>query len=304
MKKMVCKYCHDEFCVNDKCPMRADYCPVPNMPGVCKYEERVEVEPETHKQTPEECLIQALIEYSGIQDDKIQDEIYESFRMRLAENGWDIVEHGETQDDLPVGLIDAYVGFVPGQTVTIQEIANSHDWVFDRKVKDHDIHESIVYVTRDRLLMVSFDDNSEQGTVMLNLANDNNTKRQDKIEKRSTLNVDKKDFFAGQTLNLNEVEKSPDWRVKSISPDPFDTSCSYVSKDDKFVIRFDDGATSGVVEAHYQVGESIHVGALGESPYWVYVGEKNDKARYETRDKTMFVAVPRESIFGVIMLSR
>ncbi|MBO5953325.1 MAG: hypothetical protein J6Q53_04295 [Oscillospiraceae bacterium] len=35
-----CKYCKDEICVNADCPVRADYCPVPDNPGVCRYEER------------------------------------------------------------------------------------------------------------------------------------------------------------------------------------------------------------------------------------------------------------------------
>jgi hypothetical protein len=35
-----CKWMHDEICVNDKCPMRADYCPVPDIEGVCRFEER------------------------------------------------------------------------------------------------------------------------------------------------------------------------------------------------------------------------------------------------------------------------
>ena len=35
-----CKWCKDEFCVNADCPMVADYCPVPNDEGVCRYEER------------------------------------------------------------------------------------------------------------------------------------------------------------------------------------------------------------------------------------------------------------------------
>ena len=35
---MSCKYCKDEFCVNDACPLVADYCPVIDVPGVCKYE--------------------------------------------------------------------------------------------------------------------------------------------------------------------------------------------------------------------------------------------------------------------------
>lgn len=35
---MSCKYCKDEICVNDQCPMRGDYCPVIDVPGVCKHE--------------------------------------------------------------------------------------------------------------------------------------------------------------------------------------------------------------------------------------------------------------------------
>ena len=35
-----CKYYYEEFCVNNKCPMCADYCPVPDTPDVCKWEER------------------------------------------------------------------------------------------------------------------------------------------------------------------------------------------------------------------------------------------------------------------------
>lgn len=54
---MDCKYNHDEFCVNDECPMCADYCPVPNDPGVCKYEER---EDETYVLSPKGCLAVAL----------------------------------------------------------------------------------------------------------------------------------------------------------------------------------------------------------------------------------------------------
>ena len=37
---MDCKYCQDEVCVNADCPMRADFCPVPDIPGVCRFEER------------------------------------------------------------------------------------------------------------------------------------------------------------------------------------------------------------------------------------------------------------------------
>lgn len=39
-----CKWCKNEICVNADCPMRADYCPVPDIPDVCKYEERKQTE--------------------------------------------------------------------------------------------------------------------------------------------------------------------------------------------------------------------------------------------------------------------
>ena len=35
-----CKYCQDEVCVNADCPMRADFCPVVDFPGVCRFEDR------------------------------------------------------------------------------------------------------------------------------------------------------------------------------------------------------------------------------------------------------------------------
>ena len=35
-----CKYCQDEICVNADCPMRCDFCPVADVPGVCRFEDR------------------------------------------------------------------------------------------------------------------------------------------------------------------------------------------------------------------------------------------------------------------------
>ena len=38
-----CKYCQvAEVCVNADCPMCCDFCPVPDIPGVCRFEEREE----------------------------------------------------------------------------------------------------------------------------------------------------------------------------------------------------------------------------------------------------------------------
>ena len=36
---MMCKWLQDEICVNGDCPAVADFCPVVNYPGVCRYEE-------------------------------------------------------------------------------------------------------------------------------------------------------------------------------------------------------------------------------------------------------------------------
>lgn len=35
-----CKWMKDEVCVNADCPMCCDYCPVVDVPGVCRFEER------------------------------------------------------------------------------------------------------------------------------------------------------------------------------------------------------------------------------------------------------------------------
>ena len=39
-----CKYCQDEICVNVDCPTCCDYCPVADVPGVCRFEEREEAQ--------------------------------------------------------------------------------------------------------------------------------------------------------------------------------------------------------------------------------------------------------------------
>lgn len=35
-----CKHNYDEICTNADCPLVADYCPVPDTPDVCKWEDR------------------------------------------------------------------------------------------------------------------------------------------------------------------------------------------------------------------------------------------------------------------------
>lgn len=53
-----CRYEQDEFCVNDQCPMRGDYCPVPDIVGVCQHEDR---EDEVYAWTPQGCATAALM---------------------------------------------------------------------------------------------------------------------------------------------------------------------------------------------------------------------------------------------------
>ena len=55
---MICKYCENEICVNDQCPMCANYCPVPDTDGVCKFEFREE---ERYVLTPKGCLTAAIL---------------------------------------------------------------------------------------------------------------------------------------------------------------------------------------------------------------------------------------------------
>lgn len=40
MEKYICYYEKDSICSNSKCPMNSSYCPIPDKPGVCKYEKR------------------------------------------------------------------------------------------------------------------------------------------------------------------------------------------------------------------------------------------------------------------------
>ena len=44
----MCKWLKDEVCVNSDCPAVADFCPVVNHPGVCRYEELDEYAPVRH----------------------------------------------------------------------------------------------------------------------------------------------------------------------------------------------------------------------------------------------------------------
>ena len=59
---MDCKYCQDEICVNADCPMRADFCPVPDVPGVCRFEEREVTMDKIKNYLPDEEILAQLAE--------------------------------------------------------------------------------------------------------------------------------------------------------------------------------------------------------------------------------------------------
>lgn len=81
---MECIYNKDEFCTNDQCPMCADYCPVPDTEGVCKYEEREE---ECYTLTPKGCFIAALLQHISIDKDLI-DFIWHDFTELMSKLGY------------------------------------------------------------------------------------------------------------------------------------------------------------------------------------------------------------------------
>ena len=86
---MICKYCENEICVNDQCPMCADYCPVPDTEGVCKFEER---EDERWVLTPKGCFIAALNSHIKV-DEAIIDSVWKDFTELMLKFGY--VENNE-----------------------------------------------------------------------------------------------------------------------------------------------------------------------------------------------------------------
>ena len=81
---MKCKYEVDEFCTNDQCPMRGDYCPVPDIDGMCRHEFREE---ERWELTPKGCLICAIKSHVELADSTI-DEIWAEFAELMKKFGY------------------------------------------------------------------------------------------------------------------------------------------------------------------------------------------------------------------------
>ena len=81
---MDCKYNRGEICTNDQCPMRGDYCPVPDYEGVCKYEDR----DEQYVLTPKGCLEAAFIAASVMISHDTFDAIWDDFSGLMKQYGY------------------------------------------------------------------------------------------------------------------------------------------------------------------------------------------------------------------------
>ena len=82
---MECIYNEDEICTNDKCPMCADYCPVPDTEGICRYEEREEVK---YELTPKGCLRAALLNNGIRLDDEMIELVWADFEEAMKRHGY------------------------------------------------------------------------------------------------------------------------------------------------------------------------------------------------------------------------
>lgn len=95
---MECKFCDDYtgICTNDQCPMCADACPVPDVEGVCQFEERQET---TYELTPKGCASVALMDAKLIRSssDPAVDVFWDSFSHLMEKFGYVKTEAPECQ---------------------------------------------------------------------------------------------------------------------------------------------------------------------------------------------------------------
>lgn len=78
-----CKFCDDftGVCCDPECPMRGDCCPVSDIEGLCKHEQRYDEE-ETWTLTPRGCAACALMDAGLIKsyDDPAADLFFDKFQ--------------------------------------------------------------------------------------------------------------------------------------------------------------------------------------------------------------------------------
>ena len=104
-----CKWCKDEFCVNADCPMVADYCPVPNDEGVCRYEERITEQKTTLREVIEDTPTADVVEVVRCKDciyktvtkdgEYNPEDIVCEYHMSDGFDSDDYCSYGERKDD-------------------------------------------------------------------------------------------------------------------------------------------------------------------------------------------------------------
>lgn len=72
-------------CANTNCPMHGLSCPVPDVEGICKYEEREEV---AYTLTPKGCLSVALLNNGIKLDDVTFDAVWNDFAETMTRCGY------------------------------------------------------------------------------------------------------------------------------------------------------------------------------------------------------------------------
>lgn len=154
MTEKECKWLKDEFCVNDQCPMCADYCPTAQFPGVCKYEELVDVQ---YRLAPMGCLSAALTE-AGVDITKVDVElIFNTFQELMIREGYLEIVNSEPEEKKPVE-------FKVGQVVTLDEIMASGQWELECAMKDF-----ATYTTKDHVFSATFTGDSKNATATIYL---------------------------------------------------------------------------------------------------------------------------------------
>ena len=183
MSEKICRYNKDEFCVNDQCPMCADYCPVAQNPGVCKYEELVEDETSL---TPKECLRKAFVD-QGYRIDDIgdfdTDEIIKKFLKFMTECGHvqklSIRYNIKSEDDYRAGM-----------TLPRDYVKNSEHW----HVADDAKHDVSAYVTTNGKFVIRFYPSDKEAVI-------ENNKQPSFIE----------EFVVGKQIHVGTMGASKDW---------------------------------------------------------------------------------------------
>ena len=85
-----CKYCVDGICVNADSPLRADYCPVPDVDGVCIYERRMNMFDTCGDNRFEiiEKAKKAILDSTNISGSLDEMKVLDRFLYRCWQMGW------------------------------------------------------------------------------------------------------------------------------------------------------------------------------------------------------------------------